>query len=101
MAYEDIVADQAGAVKRVATLVGLAPSEYRIPPTEARETSFPPELEERRRALDRRMARYARHEPGGAMPALARPASRCTSTRAAAVRRCFSSRASPPMRCRG
>ena len=51
MAYEDIVADQAGAVERVATLVGLAPSEYRIPPTEARETSFSPELEERRRAL--------------------------------------------------
>ena len=51
MFYEDIVADQAGAVERVATLVGLAPSEYRIPPTEARETSFSPEIEERRRAL--------------------------------------------------
>jgi LPS sulfotransferase NodH len=51
MYYEDIIADQAGAVKRVAALIGLAPSEYRIPPTEAHETSFSPEIEERRRAL--------------------------------------------------
>ena len=51
MYYEDIVADQAGAVKRVAALVGLAPSEYRVPPPEARETSFTPQIEERRREL--------------------------------------------------
>jgi hypothetical protein len=51
MFYEDIVADQAGAVKRVAALVGLAPAEYRVPPPEPRENAFAPELEERRRAL--------------------------------------------------
>ena len=51
MYYEDIVADQAGAVKRIAALVGLAPSEYRLPPPEARETGFAPEIEERRREM--------------------------------------------------
>jgi LPS sulfotransferase NodH len=53
MYYEDIVADQAGALKRVAALLGLAPDEYRVPPPEARETSFTPEVEaERRRLVD-------------------------------------------------
>jgi LPS sulfotransferase NodH len=51
MYYEDIAADQAGAVKRVAEWLGLAPSEYRVPPPEARETSFSPEIEAERRRL--------------------------------------------------
>jgi LPS sulfotransferase NodH len=51
MHYEDIIADQAAAVKRVAALVGLAPSEYRVPPPEPRENAFSPGIEERRRAL--------------------------------------------------
>lgn len=49
--YEDVVADQAGAVSRVAALLGLDPSAYRVPPPEARETSFTPEIEAKRRAL--------------------------------------------------
>jgi LPS sulfotransferase NodH len=53
MNYEDIVADQAGAVRRVAALLGLDPRDYRIPPPEPRETPFGPEIEaERRRIVD-------------------------------------------------
>jgi LPS sulfotransferase NodH len=49
--YEDVVADQPGAVERVARWLGLAPGEYRVPPPEPRDVPFPPALEERRRAL--------------------------------------------------
>ena len=49
--YEDLVADQPGTVGRIAQWLGLDPSEYRVPPPEPRETSFPPEIEARRREI--------------------------------------------------
>jgi len=49
--YEDFVADQPGTIMRIAKALGLSPSDYRVPPPEPRETSFPEEIEAKRRDL--------------------------------------------------
>jgi LPS sulfotransferase NodH len=51
LVYEDVVADQPGAVVRIAKALGLAADEYRVPPPEPRETPFPPEIEAQRHRL--------------------------------------------------
>lgn len=49
--YEDLVSDQPGIVARIAQNLGIPPSDFRIPPPEPREVSFPSEIESRRREL--------------------------------------------------
>jgi len=49
--YEDLVADQSGTVARIAEWLGLDAGEFHVPTPEPRETSFPPEIEARRREL--------------------------------------------------
>ena len=49
--YEDFIADQPGTLVRIAEALGLAPSEYCLPPPEPRDSAFPPEIEMRRKSL--------------------------------------------------
>lgn len=55
--YEDLVADQAGTVVRVARALGLDEDGFRVPPSEPREDALPADIEARRRALIERVKR--------------------------------------------
>ena len=51
VALRDLVADQPGTIVRIAKALRLSPSDYRVPPPEPRETSFPEDIEAKRRDL--------------------------------------------------
>lgn len=62
--YENLVADQAGAVDHVARLLGLSSGEYRIPPAEQRESAFDADIDATRRMLvERWRQRLATRQP--------------------------------------
>jgi len=52
--YEDFVADQQGFVGQIAEFLGLDAAAYQVPPPEARENHFPPEIDAVRQELMRR-----------------------------------------------
>lgn len=49
--YEDLTANQGAFVREIGQLLGLQPTEFRVPPPEGRENALSPELEEVRRSL--------------------------------------------------
>ncbi len=60
MFYEDYAADQSGWLIRVAQVLGVDPTKYRVPPPEPREPQHSPEIEALRREL---IARFRVQHP--------------------------------------